>query len=129
MRLDDLLAGIEILDLHNIFPDTEVASVTADSRKVGRGSVFVAIPGTAQDGHAYIPQALERGATLVVQSQPIDSGVVGSFVRVLSPRRAYGEIAARLAGEPSRQLRVIGVTGTNGKTSTTLLIAHLLNSA
>jgi UDP-N-acetylmuramoyl-L-alanyl-D-glutamate--2,6-diaminopimelate ligase len=128
MRIDDLLAGIELLDLHNIFPDTEVNAITADSRIVSRGSVFVAIPGTAQDGHAYIPQALERGATLIVQSQPVDSGHVGSFVRVANPRQAYGEMASRLAGEPSKQLRVIGVTGTNGKTSTTLLIQHLLNS-
>ncbi|MDQ3024564.1 MAG: Mur ligase family protein, partial [bacterium] len=129
MRLDDLLAGIEILDLHNIYPDTEVAAVTSDSRKVTHGSVFVAIPGTAQDGHAYIPVALQHGATLVVQSTPLDPSEVGSFVRVSNPRRAYGEMAARLAGHPSQQLRVIGVTGTNGKTSTTLLIAHLLNGA
>lgn len=129
MRIDDLLAGLELLDLHNIFPDTEVNAVTSDSRKVAPGCIFVAIPGTAQDGHAYIAKALERGATLIVQSQPIDSGAVGSFVRVNNPRRAYGEMAARLAGDASRELRVIGVTGTNGKTSTTLLVQHLLNSA
>jgi UDP-N-acetylmuramoyl-L-alanyl-D-glutamate--2,6-diaminopimelate ligase len=129
MRLDDLLAGVEILDLHNLYPDTEVGSVTADSRSVGPGSVFVAIPGTRVDGHSFVPQVLAAGATLVIQSQPIQQEAVGSFVRVANPRRVFGELSAKLAGFPSRRLSVIGVTGTNGKTSTALLIAHLLNSA
>src|SRR5205823_25158 len=109
-------------DLRHVDADAEVNAVTADSRQVAPGSVFVAIPGTNQDGHAFISQALVAGATLVVQSAPLAQDAVGGYVRVANPRRVYGELCARLAGDPSRRLSVIGVTGTNGKTSTALLI-------
>jgi len=129
MRLDELIEGLEIVDLSNLFPDMEVASVVCDSREARPGAVFVAIQGEKADGHDYIDAALEAGVTAVVQSRPLVPGKLGSFLRVASPRAVYAELSARLAGYPSRQLRVIGVTGTNGKTSTVLLIAHLLRSA
>ncbi|MEZ5339100.1 MAG: UDP-N-acetylmuramoyl-L-alanyl-D-glutamate--2,6-diaminopimelate ligase [bacterium] len=129
MRLDDLLEGMESLDHMNLFGDMEVDRVVSDSRKVVPGSVFVAIPGTQYDGHRFVSQALAAGASVVVQSAPLDPDATGSFVRVSDSRRAYAELNARLFGDPSSKLRVIGVTGTNGKTSTALLIGHLLNSA
>ncbi len=129
MRLDELLEGIDYSDLSNAYGDMEVVDVTSDSRQVHPGSVFVAIPGSRSDGHDYIPQALAAGATIVVQSRPLEPGSLGSFLRVADPRATYAQFCARLAGYPSRRLRVIGVTGTNGKTSTTLIIRHLLNSA
>jgi UDP-N-acetylmuramoyl-L-alanyl-D-glutamate--2,6-diaminopimelate ligase len=127
MRLDELLEGIDTLDLREIYPDMQVDSVTCDSRQVSPGSAFVAIVGDQADGHQYIPDALAAGATLVVHSKPVPPEMVGSFVRVPDSREAYALLSVRLAGQPSRQMRVIGVTGTNGKTSTVLLAAHLLN--
>lgn len=129
MRLDDLLEGLDPLDLSNVFPDMEISAVVCDSRQVAPGSVFVAIHGEKTDGHDYIDAALEKGATVVVQSRPMQPGRLGSFVRLDNTRRAFALMSARLAGNPSQRLRVIGVTGTNGKTSTALLIAHLLESA
>lgn len=129
MRLDELLEGIEALDLREIYPDMQVAAITCDSRKVTPGGAFVAIPGTSADGHQYIPEALAAGATLVVHSKPLPPEMVGSFVRVQDARAVFALLSAKLAGQPSRELRVIGVTGTNGKTSAVLIAQHLLNSA
>jgi UDP-N-acetylmuramoyl-L-alanyl-D-glutamate--2,6-diaminopimelate ligase len=129
MRLDELLEGIETLDLGNVYPDMEVSAVTNDNRKVTPGSIFVAIKGEKSDGHDYIESALSAGATAVVQSRPLNPGTLGSFIRVADTRATYAEMCAKLAGHPSRELRVIGVTGTNGKTSTVLLIRHLLLAA
>ena len=127
MRLDDLLEGMESLDHLNVFGDMEVDRVVCDSRHVVPGSVFVAIPGTKFDGHKFIAQALTAGASVVVQSAPLDPHVTGSFLRVADSRLAYALLNARLHGNPSAKLRVIAVTGTNGKTSTALLTGHLLN--
>lgn len=127
MRLDDLLEGLGVLDMREVYPEMEVSAVTCDSRRVTPGCAFVAVPGTRADGHDFIPQALSSGATLVIQSRPIEPQAVGSLVRVQDSREAYALLSARLAGEPSRRLRVIGVTGTNGKTTTTLIARHLLN--
>jgi len=129
MRLDDLINGIDALDMSDLYPDMEVGFITCDSRQVGPGAVFVAIPGTQGDGHDYIEQALANGATLIVQKRPLKPGGVGSFLRVEDPRLVYAKLCARIHGNPSRKLRVIGVTGTNGKTSTTLIARHLLNKA
>jgi UDP-N-acetylmuramoyl-L-alanyl-D-glutamate--2,6-diaminopimelate ligase len=127
MRLDDLLDGLSVLDMREVYPEMEVNSVTCDSRRVTPGCAFVAVPGTRTDGHDFIPQALSSGATVVIQSRPIEPTAVGSLVRVHDTREAYALLSARLAGNPSQRLRVIGVTGTNGKTSTTLLARFLLN--
>jgi UDP-N-acetylmuramoyl-L-alanyl-D-glutamate--2,6-diaminopimelate ligase len=129
MRLDELLDGIETLDHAGVFPEMEVKTVTADSREAGPGSAFVAIQGEKFDGHSFIPDVLAAGATVIFQSQPLDHTQAGTFVRVADTRYAYALLCSRLAGNPSRRLRVIGVTGTNGKTSTTLILRHLLNSS
>lgn len=129
MRLDELLDGIETLDHAGLDGTMELSSAVADSRQAAPGSAFFAIRGQQLDGHQFIPQALESGATVVFQSDPLDHTLPGSFVRVADSRRAYALVCAKLAGWPSRSLRVIGVTGTNGKTSTTLILRHLLNSA
>ena len=129
MRLDDLLAGVEIIDMGNLFPDMEVSAITADSRQVSPGSIFVAIAGDKDDGHGYIEQAVEAGASVVIQTRPLEPGRLGSFVRVGDSRLVYAVMCSVLAGEPSKQLRVIGVTGTNGKTSTVLITRHLLEYA
>ena len=128
MRLDELLDGLDTLDHHNLFGDMDVDRVVSDSRKVVPGSVFVAIQGTRFDGHKFIAQALAAGASVIVQNSPIIPESTGSYIRVSDSREAYAVLNARLHGNPSHKIRVIGVTGTNGKTSTALLLAHLLNS-
>lgn len=129
MRLDDLLDGIEIQDMGNLFPDMEVSAITCDSRQVTPGAIFVAIAGAKVDGHGFIEQAVVDGASVVIQTRPLEPGRVGSYVRVGDSREVYAVLCSKLAGEPSKQLRVIGVTGTNGKTSTVLITRHLLEQA
>ncbi len=106
-----------------------VRSVVTDSRKVGPGDVFVALPGQEHDGHSYIPDALARGAAAVVcEHPPADTGTA-VVVQVEDAARVVGPMASAQYGHPSRRLQVIGVTGTDGKTTTTLLIAAILRAA
>jgi UDP-N-acetylmuramoyl-L-alanyl-D-glutamate--2,6-diaminopimelate ligase len=113
---------------------SDAASVTHDSRAVVRGSVFVAVRGLTMDGHAFIPNAIDAGARFVVVQedlygrwQPYVNEDV-TFVAVPDTRIALAEAAAGFYGFPARSLGVIGVTGTDGKTTTTHLTAHILNA-
>jgi UDP-N-acetylmuramoyl-L-alanyl-D-glutamate--2,6-diaminopimelate ligase len=106
----------------------EVGLVVCDSRRVSPGDVFVAIQGLREDGHAYISQARGRGASLVV-GERLDALTGGPAVLVPDSRRALGLVAAAASGHPSKQLRLFGVTGTNGKTSTTHILASILEAA
>ena len=129
MQLEQLLDGVNVLEMANVFGDTEVNSITNNSQSVNPGCVFVAVEGEKLDGHDFISSAIDNGATLIVHSRALEPGFVGSFVRVKDTRAVYAELCAKLAGYPSQELRVIGVTGTNGKTSTALITAHLLEQA
>lgn len=117
LELGDLLVGVEGAD----FPDSAralpVAGITADSRQVQRGSLFVAIPGTRTDGHARIPEAISRGAAAVLVEHEIDVEPTVPRVRVANARQALAELAAAWHGHPADRLRLVGITGTIGKTS------------
>jgi UDP-N-acetylmuramoyl-L-alanyl-D-glutamate--2,6-diaminopimelate ligase len=107
--------------------------VTSDSREVGAGTLFVAVRGTAQDGHFFIRQAVQAGAVLIVGSEDhfppaSDLGPI-PYVGMKDPRLALAEIAAAFYGHPSRHMQMIGVTGTSGKTTTTYLIESILKAA
>ena len=123
MKLKNLLQDIQIIKT-NVDMEMEVSSVAYDSRKVVNGGMFVAITGFATDGNKFIPMAMEKGAAVVVTSkQPADEV---PFVQVASDRLALALIGCNYYGRPGESMKLIGVTGTNGKTSSTLLLKHVL---
>jgi len=107
-------------------PAHPVEGVTHDSRKVQPGFVYVALRGRRHDGHAFIEEALRRGAVAVVGEADLDLPV--PYARVGNARRALSQLSATFFGHPSRKLTVIGITGTDGKTTTSHLLHHLLSA-
>ena len=127
MKLSRLLRDVNGGDLCGK-PEREITGICSDSRRVGQGSLFVAIPGFQSDGHQYIRQAMEQGACAVVAQHAPDCLVPEGVTLILvdDARRALAQLAAEWYDHPERQLRLVGVTGTNGKTTTTWLIRHIL---
>lgn len=114
-------------------PPVEVAGIAHDSRLVQPGFVFVAIPGVPLpsrqpfDGHDYIPQAIEKGAVAVVGMRELNLSV--PYLQVSDARAALADLSAAFWGHPAQKLRLLGVTGSKGKTTVTVLLHHLLQSA
>lgn len=104
----------------------DIRGLSHDSRTVREGDLFVCLSGTRTDGHQFIEEALERGAAALVVSETAGDYAGRTVIKAASPRRVLSKLAARYYGYPSRNLRLIGVTGTNGKTTTTHLINRLL---
>ena len=123
MKLSQLLENVEILNT-NVDFTMEITSVTYDSRKVTPGCLFVAITGFATDGNRYIPTALKKGAVAVVTAKQPEEDI--PYIQVSSDRLALALIGDNYYGHPSKAMKLIGVTGTNGKTSSTLLLKHIL---
>ena len=119
MLLQQLLDAVDVLELRGE-PRTEVASVTFDSRRVRPGGLFCCVPGSRVDGHDHAPAAVAAGASALLVERTLDLPV--TQVRVASVRAAMAPVAAAFFGHPSRRMRVLGVTGTNGKTTTTYLL-------
>jgi len=109
--------------------DLPVADITCDSRQVTPGSIFAAIHGLKEDGHAFIPEAIDSGAVAVLSERACLQNFSRTWLQVRDVRRALAEAAAALFGFPSRSLKLVGVTGTNGKTTTTYLIDSLLEAS
>lgn len=129
MRLSKIVEGVEILSISGSV-DVEVVGLTYDSRTVGEGSCFFAVAGTAVDGHNFIAKAIEGGAVAVV-CQYIPEEVADAdctFVVVEDTNVAMGAIASAFYGNPSHELKVVGVTGTNGKTTIATLLYDLVQS-
>lgn len=124
MKLKEIIKGIACEVRGN--SEVEVKDIQFDSRKVGAGTLFVAQPGTKVDGHEYIAQSVEAGAVAVVcQHVPADVPEGAVMVVVENSSKALGEMAANYYGHPSRELKLIGITGTNGKTTTVTLLHRM----
>jgi len=141
MNLSAMLEGLSATKMFQtaygkmvVTHDVQVNGIQYDSRKVGPENVFVAIRGSAADGHSFIDRAIERGAKVVIMEE--DAALSDSFfmhagvvkVVVHDSRKALAIVSANYYGHPSRRLKLIGVTGTNGKTTTTYLIRSILES-
>ncbi|MFI4993229.1 MAG: UDP-N-acetylmuramoyl-L-alanyl-D-glutamate--2,6-diaminopimelate ligase [Solirubrobacterales bacterium] len=122
MRLDDLIAAGEAGQATAV----EITSLAYDSREVRPGGLFFCVRGFQSDGHDFAAQAVQNGAAALVAERPLGLGV--PEVIVPSMRAVMGPIAARFYGDPTSQLRVVGITGTNGKTTTAFLVRALLEA-
>lgn len=124
MKLSDIIKGLQ--PLLPVALDPEVSDICFDSRKVGKGSCFVAQVGTKVDGHKYIDATIEAGAVAVVCQQMPEKPKKGvAYVVVENSDRALGVMADNYYGHPSRQLKLVGITGTNGKTTTVTLLHRM----
>ncbi len=122
MRLTEVLKNTE----HTLFgSDVDITAVTYDSRKVVPGTLFVAVRGFATDGHKYIGMAVEKGAAAILAEEKVEADIPVAVCP--DTRRGLAEVGARFYGEPAKKLKMIGVTGTNGKTTTTYLIKQVLD--
>jgi len=127
--------GVKLSDLLDSFPgervnfrEAEIRAITCDSRAVTAGTVFVAVPGNKADGNAFIDDAIRRGASAIVSEKVITSCPV-PVIRVDNARDALSELAIRFHGDPTAHMNVVGVTGTNGKTTTTYLLRSIFEAA
>jgi len=134
VTLQELLDAVDVVKTSGDLR-SEVVSITEDSRAVRPGSVFVAIQGLQHDGHHFVNQAFAQGATAVVVEEGCFQGVpaentsaASALIHVNNSRKALGFMASQLAGNPSRHLKMVGVTGTNGKTTVTHLTKLLLEA-
>ena len=123
MKIQKLLQGISLVET-NVDMDTQVSAVYYDSRQVTPGSLFVAVSGFAADGNRFIPMALEMGAVAVVTARKPEGEI--PYILVENDRLALAMLGVNFYGAPARSMTMIGITGTNGKTSTTLLLKHVL---
>jgi UDP-N-acetylmuramoyl-L-alanyl-D-glutamate--2,6-diaminopimelate ligase len=123
-------AQIPAIRVRSAAGSIDVTGIAYDSRQVRAGDVFVAYRGFHTDGHAHIADALQRGAVAVIYEDPaFDTTLTVPAVRLDNARTALGFVAAALAGYPAQKLRVVGITGTDGKTTTTYLTALALDVA
>ena len=123
MKLSDLLKDIPVLEM-NVDPGMEIAGVSFDSRRVEPGHMFVAITGYAADGHRFIPMALDKGASCILCERRPEGEI--PYILVPSSRPALAALGANWYGHPAERMTVLGVTGTNGKTSVTYLLKSVL---
>ncbi|MBO7247194.1 MAG: UDP-N-acetylmuramoyl-L-alanyl-D-glutamate--2,6-diaminopimelate ligase [Bacteroidaceae bacterium] len=125
MKLDELIKGLPVVAVEGSL-ETEIANVQIDSRKVVEGSMFVAMRGTTADGHAFIDKAVELGAKVILceeMPQNIQSGV--TYIKVENCENCVGLVATRFYGNPSEKVKLVGVTGTNGKTTIATLLYEM----
>jgi UDP-N-acetylmuramoyl-L-alanyl-D-glutamate--2,6-diaminopimelate ligase len=123
-RLSDILYGVSIVSVDGN-TDVQVEEICFDSRKANSGSVFVAIRGTVSDGHSFIPKVIENGCKMIISQEKMDVSADVTLVVTDDTHRALALMANNFYDEPSSKLKLVGVTGTNGKTTTTTLLYEL----
>ena len=124
-RLSELLDNVRVLEIENS-TNPEISGLEYDSRRVGKGSCFFAVVGGANDGHNYIDSAIEQGATAIIcQHMPQNRKEGVAYIVVEDSNIAMAAMAAAFYSHPSEELRLVGVTGTNGKTTIATLHATL----
>ncbi|MBC8154722.1 MAG: UDP-N-acetylmuramoyl-L-alanyl-D-glutamate--2,6-diaminopimelate ligase [Bacteroidetes bacterium] len=127
-QLKDLLYKIPLLSTAGSM-DAQITGIAMDSRRAGPGSLFVAVRGTVTDGHRFIETAIQQGATAILcEELPVTISPSVAYALVADSARALGLVAANFYEHPSRQLKLIGVTGTNGKTSVATLLFRLFRA-
>lgn len=129
MRMDRLLEDVEVLSTRGQLKAAEVTSVEYDSRQATAGSLFCCIPGAEADGHDFASDAVGRGAVGLLVERPQDLEVAQAVVPVGAARRSMARAAANLYDHPARSLKTVGVTGTNGKTTVTHLLASIFETS
>lgn len=125
MKLQQVLKGLTILETNTPL-DLEISGVSYDSRKTTSGDLFVAVTGFVSDGHKYIPTAMEKGAAVVLCEHAPAEDI--PFVRVENTRKALACVGANWFDHPAKKLHMVGVTGTNGKTSVTTILKSVLEN-
>ena len=125
MKLSELLKSVSILQIAGP-AETEITGVNIDSRKIEKGHLFVAIKGTQTDGHKFIAKAIELGATAILCEDMPEEKIEGvSYLQVTSTEDVVGQVATNFYGNPSKKLKLVGVTGTNGKTTIATLLYNM----
>lgn len=128
MLLKDLLEILPALD-HKISPDVAFSALVTDSRRAVKGCLFFAMSGFKQDGNAFIEEAVERGAVAIISEEPVGKFFPIDFIQVQNVRQALAKVSKLFYGSPDEDLNIIGVTGTNGKTTVSLLAQYLMGGS
>lgn len=124
--MEELLLGLDYEILQKGKTEIEFKGMEYDSRKIKDGDIFVALEGSISDGHKYIKQAIENGAKGILVSKKVEPEFPVEYILVKDLRKNLGKIASNFYGYPQKKLKIIGITGTNGKTTSTYLLESIL---
>ena len=125
MKLREILKDVKIIEL-NISLDEEIIDITGDSRRVTKDSAFLCLEGTKFDGHLYVKDAIEKGAKVLITQKKMELPDNAKFVQIDGGRKAIAKMSCNFFKNPSTKFKLIGITGTKGKTTTTYMIKSIL---